>query len=55
MTFIMTGKLWKVMLMMIQELTYTTEIRQQAIGYVRGIEATVNLYAKETGRIEKRA
>lgn len=44
---------FKVEMLMINELTRTFINREEAVGYIRGIEATVNLYAKETGRTKK--
>ena len=47
--------LWQVKLMMVPDLDYQNASMDQCFGYVRGVEAAVNVYAKETGRTKKRA
>lgn len=42
-------KMWEVNLLMVPDLQFRHHDIQQTFGYVRGVEATVNLYAKETG------
>ena len=46
---------WEVNLLMVPELQFRSEDRSRCVGYIRGVEATVNLYAKETGRDKKKA
>jgi len=46
---------WEVNLMMVPDLQFKHHDLERCIGYVRGVEATVNLYAKETGRDKRRA
>ena len=46
---------WTVEMLMVSDLTYVANSFDMAIGYVRGVERTVNVYAKETGRTKKRA
>lgn len=45
---------WTIEMLMVSDLTYIANSFDQAIGYVRGVERTVNIYAKETGRSKKR-
>lgn len=44
------GVQWKVQMMMVDALGFRNGSLDQCIGYVRGIEATVNLYANDEER-----
>jgi hypothetical protein len=47
-----TGRVrYTVQLLMVAELTCRFETLDMAVGYVRGIEAAVKVYAKETGLV----
>lgn len=48
-------KMWEVNLMMVPDLTFRAHEIERCWGFVRGVEATVNLYAKETGRDRRSA
>ena len=45
--------LWEVNLLMVPDLTFRNDSFDQCIGYVHGVEATVNLYAKETRDVKE--
>jgi hypothetical protein len=45
---------FKVSLLMVPELDFVTQTLQQAVAYVRGVEATVNLYGQEVGAAKRR-
>jgi len=45
---------WQVNLMMMPDLRFESHSLDRCVGYVRGVEATVNLYAKETELAKKR-
>lgn len=47
------NNMYEVNMLSVKELHCKFHNYDQAIGYVRGVEATVNLYAKETGRAKK--